>query len=177
MNETHENLEEYYQLLREKYFLPCGINIPPVDCVEIIKTGKLTKHAGSCSQDGTAKKTVNDTVRCKHTIKLSTHYHRKYPDEVQKTLAHEMLHTIVTGHGGNFERLMNKLKDHGCPIDLYAKERAKEKTYRWKIYCTECTWTRRYQRRGKYVKILLNEPNRLLCPTCETTSLTVERID
>lgn len=74
---------------------------------------KMTSTAGLCYGDG--------------KIRLSVDYHRKHPDEIKGTIAHEMIHLYVSGHSERFYSEMNRLNQKAGYklITRHSQERAK----------------------------------------------------
>lgn len=117
-----DQLYRIYQRFNDKYFagkLPKEIKIE--------WSNKLTTSAGVC-------------YKYKHkcpVIRLSTWYHRKYPSaETEQTLLHEMIHLIAAGHGKEFKKYVESIKEQGGYVELHAKERAKKP--RWLYTCKQC---------------------------------------
>lgn len=99
--------------------------LPPAHEVTIEWSNRLTSSAGRCS--GPLK-----------IIRLSTHYHRRFPEEIDVTLLHEMIHLLVPGHGPEFYRWMDHINARGGHVRRYAKERATPARHRWLYTCAGC---------------------------------------
>lgn len=131
-------LYEAYGRFAVKYFAG---KLPPVRDVTIEWSARMTRAAGYCYP------------RTK-TIRLSTHYHRKYPEDIEKTLLHEMIHLLVPNHGPRFYAWMERIRAAGGRVERYPRERATPARYRWVYTCITCGATRRTLRRlkdgGKY---------------------------
>ncbi|NMA71181.1 MAG: SprT family zinc-dependent metalloprotease, partial [Firmicutes bacterium] len=89
-----EELQALYETYRQAYF---DGRLPPVSDVTLEWSNRLTASAGLCKPQ-------------ERIIRLSTHYHRKYPGEVGMTLLHEMIHLLVPGHGPAFRRWMEEIR-------------------------------------------------------------------
>lgn len=113
-----EELQAKYQKYNASYFekaLPREITIQ--------WSKRMTSVAGSCNYR-------------KKIIKLSTWYHLKYPEEIDNTLLHEMIHLIVPGHGPKFKAYLKHLQTQGANVSRYSKEKAKDP--RWLYVCIKC---------------------------------------
>lgn len=121
------DLTPLYAKLRATYFRAPGggSHLPPPDAVRVEWSNRLTASAGICYP----------RVR---VIRLSTHYHKKYPDEIESTLLHEMIHLIVPGHGPEFYRWLERIRAAGGRVERYSKERALPKPARWRYTCVRC---------------------------------------
>ncbi len=131
---------ELYSLYEEynlKYFAG---RLPPADQVTIEYSSRLTASAGMCYPQ-------------RRIIRLSTHYHYKFPEEAPLTLLHEMIHLVTAGHGRAFKAWIQKISSLGGKVSLRSLERATEEVYRWKYACTGCgreyLRKRRIRGRGK----------------------------
>lgn len=124
---SEEQLKQWYAELRLKYFHVNGSNkLPPVHEVSIEWSNRLTASAGICYPK-------------KRIIRLSTHYHRRFPEEVRSTLLHEMIHLIVPGHGPEFYAWLNAIRRQGGRVARYAKARATPHgSPRWRYECVRC---------------------------------------
>lgn len=117
------SLEELYKMYKDsnhKYFygkLPNDVTIE--------WSNRLTSSAGICY----VKKKV---------IRLSTHYHRRYPLDVTSTLLHEMIHLVTPGHGKEFKQQVERIKALGGNVSRYSKERAKIPEKFWLYICPIC---------------------------------------
>lgn len=98
---------------------------PPVHEVTIEWSARLTSAAGKCYPS-------------EKIIRLSTHYHAKFSEDVDATLLHEMIHLLVPNHGPEFYRWMERIKARGGKVERYAKERATPPVYRWAYTCSGC---------------------------------------
>lgn len=116
-----EELQALYETYRQAYF---DGRLPPVSDVTLEWSNRLTASAGLCKPQ-------------ERIIRLSTHYHRKYPGEVGMTLLHEMIHLLVPGHGPAFRRWMEEIRRRGGRVARYARERATPRTIRW-VYTCPC---------------------------------------
>jgi predicted SprT family Zn-dependent metalloprotease len=127
-----------YQSFNLKYF--SGI-LPDTTQVTIEYSSRLTASAGVCYTKG-------------RVIRLSTHYHKKHPQDAAVTLLHEMIHLIVPGHGPVFKAWLQKINSMGGSVSLRSAERATKAVYRWKYGCIVCGKEyfrkRRLKNRGKH---------------------------
>lgn len=121
------SLRRLYDTFRTRYFKDGEkYLIPPVDEVCIEWSNRLTSSAGICYPK-------------RRIIRLSTHYHRAYPDDIESTLLHEMIHLLVPGHGPQFHRWLERIQQYGGRIARYAKSRATaHEPPRWRYRCRSC---------------------------------------
>jgi len=128
-----------YSQLRAKYFMEKGTPLlPGPEEVTIEWSGRLTSSAGVCYPR-------------KQIIRLSTHYHRRYPQDIEATLLHEMIHLLVPGHGLQFCAWMERIRQMGGRVERYARERATARQPpRWRYECARCgvAWLRYRRLRG-----------------------------
>lgn len=137
---TERELSELYAALRLKYFRdPAGRPLlPPPEAVRIEWSNRATASAGICYSK-------------QRLIRLSTHYHARFPEEVEATLLHEMIHLLVPGHGPEFYRWMERIRALGGRVQRYAKERAlPKKNVKWLYTCLFCRRSYPYTRRLAY---------------------------
>jgi predicted SprT family Zn-dependent metalloprotease len=113
-----EELQARYREYNERYFE----NILPRE-ITIEWSKRMTSAAGSCNYR-------------KKIIKISVWYHLKYPEEIDNTLLHEMIHLIVPGHGPKFKAYLIKLQEQGANVSRHSKEKAKDP--RWLYVCPKC---------------------------------------
>jgi predicted SprT family Zn-dependent metalloprotease len=139
-----EELYNLYDRFNEQYF---ERKLPPSRRVTIAYSNRLTTSAGICYPK-------------QHTIRLSTYYHLKYPEEIKATLLHEMIHLLVPGHGAGFKAWVLRIRACGGRVELHAKERAVIKPARWRYLCRGCG--REYLRRNR----LKHGGGRHLCGGC-----------
>ncbi len=111
-----------YDLYSREYFQN---SLPSSTDVTIEYSSRLNASAGVCYPQ-------------KRLIRLSTHYHSKYPKEVPITLLHEMIHLLVPNHGSQFKVWIERIKQMGGNVELRSKERATQAAYRWKYTCKSC---------------------------------------
>lgn len=120
-----------YELYNKQYFqnrLPSRVD------VTIEYSNRLTASAGLCYPQ-------------KRLIRLSSHYHGKYPEETSLTLLHEMIHLLVPNHGTEFKIWVERIKRMGGSVETRAKERATPSAYRWQYTCVSCN--RKYLRKRR----------------------------
>lgn len=110
---------------------------PAPEDVTIQWSTRLTSSAGKCYPK-------------LNIIRLSTHYHAKFVDEVDETLLHEMIHLLVPNHGPRFYAWMEHIRARGGVVNRYSRERATPATYRWEYTCIGCGTKARRQRRLAY---------------------------
>lgn len=129
-------LRRLYEQYRRAYF---DGQLPPATEVQIEWSGRLTSSAGLCHPR-------------RRLIRLSTHYHQSHPDEVGRTLLHEMIHLLVPGHGPAFTRWLEEIRAKGGDVARHATDRATPRVIRW-IYTCRCGQTypraRRLARGGR----------------------------
>lgn len=111
-----------YEVFRIRYF---DKRTPPVSTVTIEWSNRLTSAAGKCYPQ-------------RRLIRLSTHYHRNHPGDVDMTLLHEMIHLLVPNHGPRFYEWMERIRERGGTVERYSKERATPAVYRWQYVCRRC---------------------------------------
>lgn len=111
-----------YESFNTLYF---GGRLPPAARVTIEYSNRLTASAGICYPK-------------RRTIRISTHYHLKFPEDVGSTLLHEMIHFVVPKHGADFKALAARIRHIGGQINLHAKERATAGIKRWLYICRSC---------------------------------------
>lgn len=93
--------------------------------VNIQWSNRLTRVAGQCAVKIRRK---NGLKEYEFFIKLSTHYNERFPNELKKTIVHEMIHVLYPneGHGYNFKREMHRInKEFNLDITVYSSGRAK----------------------------------------------------
>jgi len=130
---TAELYALYDQLRRQYFVVDDQYAIPPSADVTIEWSARLTRSAGIC-------------YRPADVIRLSTHYHERYPGEIANTLTHEMIHLVVPGHGPAFRAWLVRIERLGGHVSRYAQERAKAPAPpRWCYRCRTCglEWNRR----------------------------------
>lgn len=86
------------------------------------------------------------------TIKMSSPYHRKFPDEVMPTLLHEMVHVFLPaeGHSKVFTKEIERLsKESGYNVTRFSREVS---VANWYLYCPCCgkIYKRANKPRGRY---------------------------
>lgn len=139
------NLYEMYDELNEEYF---NSKLPSSEELDLEWSTRQTKIAGSCN-------------RKTQTIKLSVPYHKKFPQEVILTLAHEMIHLREKGHGYGFKAELSRLNRLGLPVRRYSLERATEKKLRWEYNCSNPACTNHFFRSRKI-------PQNRVCGKCKS---------
>lgn len=129
-----EALRALYSEYRRRFFADPsgGYFLPPVDEVTIEWTTRATASVGLC-------------YPARKIIRLSWHYHARYPEEVGATLLHEMIHLIVPGHGKAFYQWMEHIRRLGGTVHRYAKGRPVPA--KWVYTCLACGDAFRYARR------------------------------
>lgn len=133
-----DELYQRYERFNRLYFENL---LPRADDVTIEWSRRMTSAAGRCYTK-------------RRIIRLSTHYHEKFPEEVDQTLLHEMIHLLVPNHGPLFHLWLRRIRERGGVVQRYSRERATPAKYRWEYTCRRCGAVRRTQRRlahgGKY---------------------------
>lgn len=120
-----------YRRFASEYF---DGRVPPAEDVRIEWSTRMTSSAGLCRPRS-------------RTIRLSVHYHTKFPEEVNATLLHEMIHLLVPNHGPAFYAWMDTIRRRGGRVSRYAKERATPRQYRWVYVCRHCGMRKKTMRR------------------------------
>lgn len=143
------DLKTIYDELNEKYFYN---ELPNSSEVKLEWSNRLTASAGNCYKER------------KH-IKLSTHYHIKYPEEVRNTLAHEMIHLKIRGHGKEFKKELERLNNMGLPVRMFSKERAVIQKLRWEYSCKNPNCDNHFFRTRRIPK---NMANNIVCAKCRS---------
>jgi predicted SprT family Zn-dependent metalloprotease len=92
-------------------------------------SNRLTASAGNCRPD-------------QRLIRISAPYHRRRPDVLPVTLAHEMCHLVEPGHGAAFRQLgepIARALGVGWHAFRYAEVWADLRRYRFLYRCARCT--------------------------------------
>src|SRR6056297_742197 len=128
--------------IRSKYKNDYKANIKEVEDVSLVDLA--TKLVDDCFVYPKWKKVVKEFTfqwsrrmtavagRCfynKKIIRLSVDYHRKHPEQIENTLAHELIHMLIRGHGDDFVhemRIVNR-KAGKKLITIHSDERSKVK--------------------------------------------------
>lgn len=134
MKEVYEN--DLREIMHEcnKYF---GYDF--LDEVDIKFDKRLTAIGGNCRS------------RSKE-IKISPHYIRIHPEELEDIVIHEMIHLEIGGHGTDFYNKMNEINKMAGRkvVSRYTAERANTK---YITYCTECDEvTGTYSKKTRHLK-------------------------
>lgn len=114
------NLKEIFDRLNRKYF--------DEDMEEYLNelewSTRLIGAAGNCYKKS-------------GKIRMSVDYHRKYPEQIDRTLCHEMIHLKHKGHGDGFKSEMNRINEIAGQefVRQFSDERAK---VNYVCYCPEC---------------------------------------
>jgi predicted SprT family Zn-dependent metalloprotease len=119
---SKDQLCSLYDRFNSKYFQD---KLPSSEEVIIEYSGRLTASAGICYPR-------------KKIIRLSTHYHHKFPDDSGSTLLHEMIHLLVPGHGEEFKAWVREIRSKGGMVERRPRERATQAVYRWNYICVKC---------------------------------------
>lgn len=117
-----DELYRRYSVFAGRYFEG---HLPPLGEVTIEWSRRMTSSAGLCRPQT-------------KIIRLSVHYHLKYPDEIDNTLLHEMIHLIVPNHGPMFYAWLKHIQSKGGHVSRYSKGRATPANYRWRYSCRRC---------------------------------------
>ncbi len=118
------SIDELYRIYDEynvKYF-----QSQLSDNITIEWSSRLTRSAGICYMK-------------KKIIRLSTHYHMRYPQDIKSTLLHEMIHLIIPGHGREFKEQVERINGLGGKVSRYSRERAKIPEKFWLYICPICS--------------------------------------
>src|SRR5690554_6941556 len=99
-------LYERYERFNRLYF---DNRLPAREAVTIEWSHRMTSSAGRCYPQ-------------RRLIRLSTHYHARFPAEVDETLLHEMIHLLVPNHGPDFYAWMRRIRARGGVVNRYSKE-------------------------------------------------------
>ncbi|HCX04033.1 MAG: SprT-like domain-containing protein [Tissierellales bacterium] len=141
-----KQLHNLYDNLNKKYF---NNTLPKSSEMTIEWSGRLTASAGICY-----RKPKNSIIR------LSTHYHEDFPEDIENTLLHEMIHLKVKGHGPEFKKEINRIISLGGKVNRFSKRRATEKRINWIYKCKICS--KEYERNRKISKL-----SRYRCGICK----------
>lgn len=121
-------LERLFLVYNAKYFESQLV----LKNVDIDFSSHLTSSGGNCR---TFKNPKNPAV----TIRLSTHYCKKFPNEIPAILLHEMIHAIrIGGHGWEFMKKMNEIKAMGGYVTRHTQEKAILPKNNWEYTCAAC---------------------------------------
>lgn len=132
-----KKLYEKYETFNHRYF---NNRLPQGQDIVIEWSTRLTSSAGNCRVlRNTFKRNAAEVV-----IRLSVHYHQNYPQEIEVTLLHEMIHILVPGHGPEFKRWVNQINAQGGTVVRHSKEPAAQP--KWEYQCLNCG-TKIYRRR------------------------------
>src|SRR6056297_3049978 len=142
----NSNLYELYDEFNIKYF---NSILPKSSKIVLEWSGRLTASAGICY-----RKPKNSIIR------LSTHYHEDFPEEIESTLLHEMIHLKIKGHGPKFKDEIKRINLLGGNVKRYSKRRATKKKINWIYKCKGCS--KEYQRTRKFSNI-----NKYRCGICK----------
>ena len=126
-----EELYERYERFARLYF---DNQLPPREQVTIEWSRRMTSAAGRCYPK-------------RRIIRLSVPYHLAFPEDVDVTLLHEMIHLLVPNHGPAFRQWLQRIRERGGEVHRYAKARATPARYRWEYWCPRCGAKRRTKRR------------------------------
>lgn len=92
-----------------------------------------------------------------NTISMSSAYMEKYPDDVDNTLLHEMIHAymfelghIREVHGRLFKREMYRINRYGYNIEIHTKGAFTATKYTYAIQCKRCGVIDKKARKMKY---------------------------
>lgn len=93
----------------------------------------------------------------RNNISLATKYIEMYPEEVDDTLIHEMIHAYLyelgywkEGHGARFKQEMRRLNNLGCNITIYNENSFSTKKYNYALQCMGCGLLSKGVRKLKY---------------------------
>ena len=151
-------LRERYERLRRDYLWEA----PKSDKVTLEWSKRMTKSAGMCYYN-------------RKVIRLSTHYHERFPEDIDNTLLHEMIHLLAPGHGDSFRNWLQIVSNRGGEVSRYSRERAVAvEDSKWRYTCIRdgCDFEMGRSRR-------LKERLRLLgrCPKCRSRILEHDQRD
>lgn len=124
--EHNSDLIEIYNTLNEEYF---DCELPEIEegIMEIEWSNRLTASAGI----------VYHHYNGKQLIRISSHYANKYPEDVEATVLHEMIHIKCPGHGEDFKTEMKRINRlGGIQVSINSIGRAKDG--KWLYICTNC---------------------------------------
>lgn len=143
LTKTDIDLKMMYNKFNRKIF---NNKLPKDVCVYWTK--RMTSCAGICSY----KRNRFTGEYVEFSIGLSTPYHEKFPNEIEDTLVHEMIHILYPNqsHGYAFKSEMGRInREFGMSISIHAKERAVEKKYNYLYACDCCGYEYKRLRRHK----------------------------
>ncbi len=117
---SEKTLKEIYHTFNERYFN----NELPADA-KVEWSEKMTRNAGAC-------------IPRKKVIRISWHYAKSFPKDVENILVHEMIHLKFPNHGAQFHKEVDRINSCGEDINVarFSLGRAKDPKYRY--VCTEC---------------------------------------
>jgi len=134
MDEVYKNNLREIMYKCNKYF-----DYDFLDEVEIKFDKRLTSIGGNCRSRS-------------RVIKISPHYIRIHPEELEDIIIHEMIHLEIGGHGVDFYDKMNEINKMAGRkvVSRYTAERANTK---YITYCTECNEvTGTYSKKTRHLK-------------------------
>jgi len=137
-------IRELYELYNKFNILFFYGKLPKPQEVKIEWSDRLSRSAGVCYKN-------------RRIIRLSTSYHFKYPEDIESTLLHEMIHLKIKGHGKEFQDELKRINSLGGSVARYSKGPAKEA--KWEYICEGCGQTlRKYKR----------YPQNIICGICRS---------
>lgn len=127
-----EALRYMYSYLKNEYFNEMDYfqrrPLPSVDDVYLSWSKRLKKVVGKCSTHVSRNNTVPDEYS--NWIRLATGYHKEYPFDIMDTLAHEMIHLVISGHLDKFKNRLYDLQDMGLRVFRYSRGKGETKEQR-----------------------------------------------
>lgn len=131
MEKTSVDLKLQYNYYNQAIF---GSRLPWD--VPVYWSERMTSAAGVCRRRRSSR-----GAAWTFEVGLSTHYHRKFPDDIRVTLVHEMIHVLHPGdsHGSAFKAEMYRIRQqHNIPISVHCAEKALVKEAKLVYACLVC---------------------------------------
>ena len=126
---TNKGLIELYCIVNREVF---NNKLPSTEDIIIEYSNRMSRNVGICNYD-----TVNGEVKGVR-IAIGKKYHYAYPEEIEETLLHEMVHVELPyeGHSNKFIQRCKELSEiTGVDIRRYSRCKL---VPRWKQTCKDC---------------------------------------
>lgn len=153
-SETIKYLRAKYDMFNIKYF--SGV-LP--SSMRILLNRRYTKTGGAF--------TWYSREPYRNNISISTKYMEKYPEEIDNTLVHEMIHVLMfergylkEGHGRRFKAEMERINRMGMKVTQYVENSFSDTKYSCLVQCNRCGNFTKYKRKPKYAL------NNYFCTRC-----------
>ena len=102
----------------------------------------------------------------KRLIRISKPYHDIYPNELEDTMIHEMIHLIHPNHGKGFYKEMDRLRSLGATVSRHSEHDIREQ-FAKHVYKCPCCGNKVYTFRK------LSGCGKRICPECKSLVLFV----